>query len=113
MGGSGGVRLGASGPGGSTPWDLAVLGDGAARPERHRQRRIATSSAPAEQGEAAALGCCGAVLRDRDGGAWRGGVRERARARLKGRGRPRRAGPGLTRRDDPAGSLREVDRGGG
>ena len=40
MEGSGGGRLGASGPGGSTQWDLAVLGDGAAWPERHRQRRI-------------------------------------------------------------------------
>src|SRR6185503_15969848 len=59
VGGSGGVRLGASGPGGSTRWDLAVLGDGTARPERHRQRRFAASSAPAELGETAALGCCG------------------------------------------------------
>ena len=36
---------------------------------------------------------------------------------LKGKGRPRRACPRLTRRDDhggdPAGSLREVDGGGG
>ena len=36
--GSGGGRLWASGPGGSTKWDLAVLGDGAARPEWHRLR---------------------------------------------------------------------------
>ena len=41
--GSGGGRLGASGPDGSTQWDLAVLGDWAARPERHRQRRIAAA----------------------------------------------------------------------
>ena len=57
VGGSGGVRLGASGPGGSTRWDLAALGDGTARPERHQKRRFAASSAPAGLGEAAALGC--------------------------------------------------------
>jgi hypothetical protein len=65
------VRLGASGPGGSTRCDLAVLRDGAARPERHRQRRFAASSAPAELGEAAALGC---MRGPRDGVAAQGGA---------------------------------------
>ena len=51
MEGSGGGRLGASGPCGSTQWDLAVLGDGAARPEWNRQRRIAAAdSCVVEQG---------------------------------------------------------------
>jgi len=69
-GGSGGVRLGASGPGGSTRWYLAALGDGTARPERHRRRRFAASSAPAELGEAAVLGC---MRGQRDGMAAQGG----------------------------------------
>ena len=49
--GSGGGRLEASGPGGSTQRDPAVLEDGAARPERHRQRRVAAvGSCVVEQG---------------------------------------------------------------
>ena len=49
--GSGGGRLGASGPGGSMQRDPAVLEDGAARPEQHRQRRVAAAgSCVVEQG---------------------------------------------------------------
>jgi len=74
-GGSGGVRLGASGPSGSTRRYLAALGDGTARPERHRRRRFAASSAPAELGEAAVLGC---MRGQRDGMAAQGTRRGRA-----------------------------------
>ena len=75
MEGSGGGRLGASGPGGSTKWDLAVLGDGAARPERHRLRRIAAAELLC--GEAGA-----AALRSAKGGRERGKRRGRRKGRV-------------------------------
>ena len=87
MEGSGGGRLGASGPGGSTKWDLAVLGDGEARPERHRLRRIAAAELLC--GEAGA-----AALRSAKGGRERGKRRGRRKGRVlfkEGEGGPGRA----------------------